>query len=293
MTTRVRSRHTAGCTFVLVASLVLWPRVSAAQTDRPTIVFGTRHAIALRTNGDVFSWGGSGMCELGRTSRGNGDAPGIVMRNAKEVAAAVQHTLVLTSDGKVYGWANDREGTVGLGDANARCEGPALVKSLADKTITHIATGYGFSVAVTSTGDLYCAGDNDMGQCPVSKAMRVDTFMPVLIPELAGKVAAVSAGMFHTLVLTKDGTLFAIGRGRDGQLGNGKAANGFTAIPELTGVVSMAAGTWHSVAARADGSVWVWGNNSKSQLCDGSTMNRLSPTRVMLPGAITVVRVAA
>ena len=99
--------------------------------------------------------------------------------------------------------------------------------------------------------------------------------------------------MFHTLVLTKDGKLYAFGRGRDGQLGNGKTANGVGQIPDLTDVVSIAAGTWHSVAARADGSVWAWGNNSKSQLCDGTTTNHPSPTRVTLPGATRVARVAA
>jgi len=293
MTKRARTLHLLDLVVLVTVSLLLCSRASQAQTDRPTIAFGTRHAIALRNNGDVVTWGGSGMCELGRKSPGNGDAPGLVMRNAKEIAAAVQHSLVLTGDGRVYAWANDREGTVGLGDANERCEGPILVPSLADKTITHIATGYGFSVVVTSTGDLYCTGDNDMGQCPASKATRVDTFMPVSLPELAGKVASVSAGMFHTLVLTKDGKLYAFGRGRDGQLGNGKTANGVSQIPELTDVVSMAAGTWHSVAARADGSAWAWGNNSKSQLCDGTTTNHPSPTRVTLPGATRVTRVAA
>ena len=279
--------------FLLAASHGLWSRMSCAQTDRPTIAFGATHAIALRNNGDVLTWGAQGACTLGRRASRNGEAPALIMRNAREIAAAVDHNLVLTTDGKVFGWGRNGEGVLGTGDTFDKCEGPVPVQPLADKVVAHIATGYGFSLAVTSSGDLYCTGDNSMGQCPVTKATRVDRFTLVPFPELSGKVAAVSAVMFHALVLTKDGTLFAFGRGRDGQLGNGKTANGFSQIPELTGVVSIAAGTWHSVAATADGSVWAWGNNSKSQLCDATMMNRASPTRVVLPGQAKVTRVAA
>ena len=94
--------------------------------------------------------------------------------------------------------------------------------------------------------------------------------------------------LFHTLILTKDKKLYALGRGRDGQLGNGKTVNGFALVPDMTDVVSFAAGTWHSVVARADGSVWAWGNGSKSQLCDGATTNRAIPAKVTLPAGVRV-----
>ena len=73
--------------------------------------------------------------------------------------------------------------------------------------------------------------------------------------------------------------LYAFGRGRDGQLGNGKSANGAGYVQDLAGVVSFGAGIWHSVALTTDGAVWVWGNNSKSQLCDGATTNRAVPAK--------------
>lgn len=266
---------------------------AAAQT--PAIAFGTRHAVALRNNGDVLTWGDNVGCQLGRASRGNYDAnPALVMRNAKEIAAASDHALVLTLDGKVYGWGTNPQGELGVGDEYDKCEGPVLVESLADKTITHIGTGSGFSVAVTSTGDLYCTGDNSMLQCPTQpRTGETLSFARVPFSELAGNVEAVAAGQFHTLVLGKDGRLYAFGRGRDGQLGNGKTANGFVVVDGMNDVVSMAAGTWHSVVARADGSVWTWGNGVKSQLCDAGASNRTTPSQVALPAGTRVVRVAA
>ena len=101
------------------------------------------------------------------------------------------------------------------------------------------------------------------------------------------------AGGFHVLALTKDGALWAFGRGRDGQLGHGKTVNGVARVPEMSGVVSFSAGTWHSAAVKADGSAWLWGNNGKSQLCDGATANRAVPARVTMAAGLEVAEVAA
>lgn len=277
-----------------VAAVLLCASAAHAQTDRPTIAFGTKHALALRDNGDVLSWGDNVMCQLGRPAGNSAATPTLVMRNGKEIAAASEHSLVLTADGKVYGWGMNAEGVLGVGDTYDKCEGPMLVPSLEGKTIAHIATGDGFSVAVTAEGDLFCTGDNSMGQCGIARTSRLEVFTPVPYPELAGNVAAVRAGQFHTLVLTKDRRLYAFGRGRDGQLGNGRSVNGFTLVADMTDVVSFAAGTWHSVVARSDGSVYTWGNGSKSQLCDGLTANRAVPTKVdRLPAQVKIVDVTA
>lgn len=272
---------------VLLAGLTL---ASDALAQGPAIAFGDHHAVALRDNGDVLVWGTGNQCA---SVRSLSDAtPTLVMRNAKEVAAGARHTLVLTKDGKVYGWGINPQGELGTGNTNDVCQGPVPVPSLDGKGVTHIATGYGFSLAVTSTGDLYCTGDNSMGQCPAARGARsnrVEAFALVPMQELAGHVASVSAGSFHALVLTKDGRVYAFGRGRDGQLGNGRADNGFALVPDLTDVVSIAAGTWHSIAARRDGSVWTWGNDSRSQLCDGATVNRNAPAKIDVPGVVTQV----
>lgn len=284
----------AGLVLVAPLCVAIAPSQLSAQAGPAAVAFGNRHAVALRTNGDVLTWGENVYCQLGRGSKGNsGRTPELVMRNGKGIAAASDHTLVLTDDGKVYGWGMNPEGALGTGNTNDQCEGPALIESLASQRVTQIATGSGFSVAVTAEGDLFCAGDNGMGQCPVVKTGRAESFTRIAIPELVGTVAEVRAGLFHTLIRTKDNKLYALGRGRDGQLGNGKTVNGLALVTDMADVVSFAAGTWHSVAVRADGSAWAWGNDSKSQLCDGQTMNRAMPVKIALPGGARVTQVAA
>lgn len=265
-----------------------------AAAQQPTVQFGSGFGVALRSNGDVLTWGNNVFCQLGRPSPGNTAAtPTLVMRNVKEIAVASQHGFALTQDGKVYAWGTNPKGVLGVGHQWELCEGPEVVTSLADVTVSHIGTGYAFAVAVSATGDLYCSGENDNLQCPVPKGAPANAFVRLPIAEFDHNVASISAGTFHTLVQTKDGKVYAFGRGRDGQLGPGPTANGFRPIPELTDVVSLSAGTWHSAALTADGSVWLWGNDSKSQLCDGMTTNRTTPTKVTLPGDVKATQVIA
>ncbi len=282
------SRRSNAVLTVLTALSALLP-AAAVGAPVPSVAFGTRHAVALRSNGDVLTWGDNVGCQLGRPSRGNSSAtPTLVMRNGREIAAASDHSLVLTADGQVYGWGMNGDGVLGTGPGNDSCEGPTLITAFDGIPVAHIATGYGFSVAVTTNGDLYCTGDNTMGQCPAGppRSFRVERFTRVPYPELAGSVSAVRTGLFHTLVLTRDGQLYAFGRSNDGQLGGGPGTKGLVRIPGMTGIAAFGAGTWHSVALRADGSVWSWGNGSFSQLCDGATANRAEPWRVTLPAGV-------
>ena len=288
--TASRLRTSAGAFLIILMLPSLRPVVSA-QTDVANIAFGTRHAVVLKNNGDVFTWGDNVSCQLGRTAGNRSATPGQVLRNIKEIATASVHTLALDVEGKVYAWGGEAQ-ALGNNDDNERCEGPEPVESLKDKTIAHIATGIDFSLAVTTNGDLYCTGASEQGQCPAVKG-GTSTFTLVPYSELQGKVSAVRAGGFHALVQTTDGRLYAFGRARDGQLGNGKTASVFGPVLEMTDVVSFAAGTWHSAAVRADGSVWAWGSNGRSELCDGTTANKMSPQRVTLPGAAKATHVAA
>ena len=253
------------------------------------IAFGARHAIAMRDNGDVLTWGNNVGCQLGRRGGNRAAEPVVMMRNAKQIAAAGEHNLVLTRDGKVYAWGMNAEGWLGVGNEFDQCEGPVLAASLEGKSVVAIATGNNFSVALTSAGEIYCAGDNSMGQCPRAKGAAEDVFTPAQLPGLTGQIVAIEAGGFHTLALTSDGRLFAFGRGRDGQLGNGRVVNGAGMVEQLDDVVSFAAGIWHSAAVRRDGSVWLWGNNAKSQLCDGTTTSRNVPGRVTMASKVTRV----
>jgi alpha-tubulin suppressor-like RCC1 family protein len=53
--------------------------------------------------------------------------------------------------------------------------------------------------------------------------------------------------------------------------------------------IDITAGNGHTCAILKDGSVWCWGTNGEGQLGVGDVSNRLTPTKVSLPGPATAV----
>jgi len=85
----------------------------------------------------------------------------------------------------------------------------------------------------------------------------------------SASLSTVSAGMFHSLALRSDGTVWAWGDNSEGQLGNNRSELQNSSTPvqvsDLTNVVAVAAGGAHSLALKSDGTVWGWGNNEFGQ----------------------------
>jgi len=93
----------------------------------------------------------------------------------------------------------------------------------------------------------------------------------------------ISAGAAHVIVVKSDGTLWAWGYNRYGQLGDGTTV--YRHPPARIGTethwADVAASKWnHTIAMKSDGSLWAWGLNSSGQLGDGTTINKTSPIRI-------------
>jgi uncharacterized repeat protein (TIGR02543 family) len=105
--------------------------------------------------------------------------------------------------------------------------------------------------------------------------------------------AAVAAGGEHTMILRRDGSLWAMGRNNYGQLGDGTTDNKSTPVQVMTGVSAVAAGAGHTMILRSNGTLWGVGANGNGQLGDNSTSNRLNPVQVTSPFGTGATAVAA
>jgi alpha-tubulin suppressor-like RCC1 family protein len=93
----------------------------------------------------------------------------------------------------------------------------------------------------------------------------------VLVSALTG-IKTVSAGTNHSLAVVSDGTVWAWGSNRYGELGVGSAADcgGASCSPTpvkvgmVSGAVAVAAGAEHSLALTSDGTVWTWGGTTRA-----------------------------
>jgi alpha-tubulin suppressor-like RCC1 family protein len=77
----------------------------------------------------------------------------------------------------------------------------------------------------------------------------------------AATVTKISAGVFHSVFLKSDGSLWGMGGDPHGQLGNGFSVAG-TNAPGLivtNNVTTISAGDYHTLFVRPDGSLWGMG----------------------------------
>lgn len=89
-----------------------------------------------------------------------------------------------------------------------------------------------------------------------------------------------------------NGTVWAWGWNRSGELGDGTTTDQLTPVQlsGLTDVTAITTGPSSTYALKSDGTVWAWGDNSSGELGDGTTIERPTPVQVIgLTGVTAVV----
>jgi alpha-tubulin suppressor-like RCC1 family protein len=255
------------------------------------IAAGDWHAVALKVDGSVWTWGANHLGQLGNGRVATPSAtPGAVPGLSAVVAIAAGgygHSVVLKTDGSVWAWGADTFGQLGDGDTNLNHTTSSAVPGL--NGVAALAAGYWHTVALKSDGSVWTWGGNNRWQLGYSGITAQST--PTAVPGLSG-VIAIAAGAWHTVALKADGSVWTWGGNGQGQLGDWSLTDHYapTAVPGLSGVIAIAAGELHTIALKGDGSVWAWGDNDSGQLGDGSYTSQSAPAAV--PGLTGVIAIA-
>lgn len=233
------------------------------------------------------------------------------------VSAGERHTVMLTESGKVYTFGYSSEGQ--LGNENAYLEfrpiavssGGGFVNGGSDKVIA-VSAGFSHTVMLTESGKVYTFGYNNFGQLgngQLGDLRNSEISIPLavvsgedFINDGSDKVIAVSAGEYHTVMLTESGKVYAFGDNSVGQLGNGndysdKNGDGridysdkYESAPVLVSsgedfvndgsdkVITVAAGGDCTLITTESGKVYAFGSNSRGQLGNDKNPDDYSDT---------------
>jgi hypothetical protein len=163
--------------------------------------------------------------------------------------------------------------------------------ALTGKTVSRLVGGIDRIFAICTDGTIAGLGANTYGKLGNGNAIGQTTWAAVsMTGALAGKtITDVSVGMEHTLFLCSDGTVAAVGRNANGQLGNGTTLNSTTAVKVFAGghlngktPIAVEAGGYHSSVITSDGNLFTWGSDSFGQLGNGSPLaNSTMPVPVL------------
>ncbi|OWM88667.1 hypothetical protein CDL15_Pgr002434 [Punica granatum] len=131
---------------------------------------GDEHAVALDSNGLVYTWG-KGYCgALGHGDEIDKTTPELIdtlkSHIAVQVCARKRKTFVLIEHGFVYGFGWMGFGSLGFPDRGAsdKVLRPRVLECLRSHRISQISTGLYHTIAITATGRMFGFGDNERAQ---------------------------------------------------------------------------------------------------------------------------------
>jgi alpha-tubulin suppressor-like RCC1 family protein len=233
------------------------------------------HSLAVKSDGTVWAWGYNYDGELGNgtaTTSGCSCSPtpaqvpglsGIIA-----IAGGAFYSLALRSDGTVWAWGSDQRGELGNGATTTTgVPTPAQVPGLTG--VTAIAGGVEDPLAVKSDGTVWAWGynyDGELGNGATSYTGCWCVPTPAQVPGLAGMTAIA----YVPLALNSDGTVWAWGDNRYGELGNGATSTtGCQCVPTagqslMSGVAQPAPITPHMFPPDPPTSVSAVGGNQQA-----------------------------
>lgn len=142
--------------------------------------------------------------------------------------------------------------------------------------------------AIKNDGTLWGWGHNNFGQIgDGTHGDGTNKFIPTKIGT-DSNWKTIAVGLYHSVALKTDGTLWTWGLNLTGELGDGTYDYGTekftpTQIGTATDWKLVAAGAYHSLAVKNDGSLWAWGLNVDGELGDGTSgfgANKYVPTKI-------------
>ena len=139
----------------------------------------------------------------------------------EKIVSGKDHSLILTTDQKIYGWGDCESGKIGrMLKSRNRNKQALMIEKVHAKKATNIFCGSNHSFFVKQKNELYAWGLNNYGQLGIGH--RENTAMPTLVRKLQGvELAQVGGGEHHSFALTKDGEVYLWGRNDEGQGGIG------------------------------------------------------------------------
>jgi alpha-tubulin suppressor-like RCC1 family protein len=252
----------------------------------PTDVMPYDTALAVDTNGNVWGWGqnGGGELCLGNTKTYKTPVK-LPLSDVTAVAGASNHALY-DSRGTVYACGQNLEGS--LGDGSWRSTTTAKkVAALSGSSVTELVASFANSGALLSNGEYLDWGYDAQGQLGDGQFQRPsDVPVRVKLPHPVTQVAEGGSiwGNGQTLVILKNGSLWAWGANYNGQLGDRTTQPQALPVrfypPAGVTYQSLATGSSTSYAISTAGKVYAWGASFVGQLGDGATLMTLAPVRV-------------
>ena len=208
--------------YIYTPSEIVFKREKVQVTD---FAFGSHHSIACALDGRAFGWGYNSNGETGHPISRNHTVD--TSSNPKEikfstsdldekidikaVACGGQHSLFLTTQGKLYACGHGSQGQLGVGKVITYTDSPQLVKFT--QKVIMIACGVSHSVAVTEDGSIFTWGTNTKHQLGLPSKLKANKLSPSQMHYFSkdeARVVSIAAFRYFNLIILEYATKLGI-----------------------------------------------------------------------------------
>jgi uncharacterized repeat protein (TIGR02543 family) len=261
---------------------------------------GERHTAILTDSGRIFIWGSNQYYQLGDGTTQNSGIPKELIihqltENEKIIDLAVgrYHTLILTSEGRVFGWGRNYNGEIGNNNTNPHSvptEVTFFSNLPSEDKVVSIYAGFTRSAAQTKNGEIYMWGsifkslnngtsDYNNQLTPLNVTSQFNLSVDELIVKIVFSLSM-------NVVLTNKNQLFTWGLNNHYQLGN-NTTNSSSPVSDISNlielepneyIVDLTVGDDHGMILTSNHRVFRWGRNNFYQLGTNDIANMIKPT---------------
>jgi alpha-tubulin suppressor-like RCC1 family protein len=251
-----------------------WSQVSA----------GSCHTTALKTSGEIWSWGCTEAGLLGNgenlffQSRCSPVREFCSATNWCQIDAGNSRASAIKTDGSLWAWGCNN-GALGNG---LTITSASPVREFCSATDwLQVSAGGQHIAAIKTSGQIWVWGNNINGGT-LGDGTTENSCSPIREFCSATDWCQVSAGGTHTTAIKTTGQLWVWGNNAAGRLGDGTATSRCSPVQEFcsaTDWCQVSAGGYHTAGIKNTGEIWIWGCGTCGRLGDGTLTNRCSPIR--------------
>jgi RCC1 and BTB domain-containing protein len=186
-------------------------------------------------------------------------------KNIIDICCGHNFSVVLTSNGEVYAWGENRNGQIGNGSKELYQLIPSKVNGFNDEKVVMISCGSLHSMALTESGLVFSWGNNSSGQ--LGHSYNGFGYGNVNEPSLLNLnneilIKKISCGSQHSILLSSDGDIYTFGDNSKYQLGSLERDNNHSIPLKLeykNKFIDIAAQYHISIALSVNNVFHVWG----------------------------------
>ena len=247
--------------------------VAIARTASYSVLaplYNSNHCLAIdASTGNIWAWGYNNYGQLGINTTTSRSSPVTIVRTASYVAIAAGPDYSLAIDattGNIWAWGRNSYGQLGDNTTTTKSSPVAIIRT--DSYIAISAAGdssglgYGVSMALNSSGTVYCWGYNNYGQIGDNTITNRSSQVAIASNLSFSQISAGSYQCFAIDIST--GNIWGWGSNFGAEIGDGTFTDRSSPVM-LARQISFSAVKGAPVIPSAieaeTGFLWIWGQN--------------------------------